>query len=97
MRRKPKRSPEQAVAGLIEIMRRKAPVESIEFGYFPRADGSEPQAGEMTTYWAKARMKSGRVRTAELQHSNPRLGVLLVIAELAREVGLSVNINVVQL
>lgn len=94
---KRRRTPEQATAQLIEIMRRKAPVESVEFGYFPRADGSEPQAGELTTYWAKARLRSGRVRTVELQHSNPRLGIMLAIAELAREVGLSVNINVVQL
>ena len=61
---------------------------------FPNADGSEPQAGELTTYWAKARMRSGRVRSVELKHADPRLGVLHVITELAREVGLSVNVEV---
>ena len=69
-------------------------MESVEFGYFPNADGSEPQAGELTTYWAKARMRSGRVRSVELKHAAPRLGVLYVITELAREVGLSVNVEV---
>ena len=74
----------QATIALLEAIRSKAPVRVLEFGF---------DEDDELKWWAKATLRSGRVRTAEVTVEDPQLGAVEVLGEIARECGLSVRIG----
>lgn len=75
--------PEEIVVQLVDLIG-KGPVRDVEFGH----DEDDP-----LKWWAKATMRSGRVRMAEVRVDYVPMGPVQALAELARELGYSVRIR----
>jgi hypothetical protein len=76
--------PEEIVALLLRTIEEKTPARDIEFGY---------DEDNNLKWWAKVTLRSGRVRTAEVKVDDIRLGPVKALAEVGRELGLSVRIR----
>lgn len=76
--------PEQIVTMLLKVIGDKAPVRDVEFGM----DLDDP-----LKWWAKAMLRSGRLRAVEVKVEDARLGAVEALAELGRELGLSIRIR----
>lgn len=76
--------PEEIVAKLLDVIGSKTPIKSIEFGY---------DEDDALRWWAKATLRSGRVRMAEVRVDHMQLGPVHALAELGRELGLSIRIR----
>lgn len=76
--------PEEIVALLVKTIGDKTPAREVEFGY----DEDNP-----LKWWAKARMRSGRVRSAEVIVTELEMGPVEALAELGRELGLSIRVR----
>ena len=75
---------EKVIARLLDVIGEKTPTASVEFGW----DEDDPRKA-----WAKAHLRSGRVRMAEAQNDDVRLAAIDAVAELGRELGLSIRIR----
>lgn len=76
--------PGEIVVMLIRLIKEKTPIRDVEFGY---------DEDDHNRWWAKATLRSGRVRMAEVQVKDFRLGPVQALAELGRELGLSIRIR----
>lgn len=79
-----KLAPQEIVVRLLEVIGEKTPAKSVEFGY---------DEDDERRWWAKAVLRSGRVRTAEVIVDDFRMGPVEALAELGRELGLSIRIQ----
>lgn len=76
---------DDTVIELVRVLGR-AGLESVEFGYFPHPDGSEPAEGEVVEWWAKGTLGPGTRLDAQAKSRDPRAALVAALTALTGKV-----------